>query len=87
MIHIRGSTGARSLNRPASDRLRSPPYHGVHDNLSMSLRPDVQTLAEVLRNEGFDTAAVRLHRDGDGYEQATRRLELYKVILPLGVDD
>ncbi|TDJ58840.1 MAG: tetratricopeptide repeat protein [Planctomycetota bacterium] len=36
----------------------SPPYHGVHDNLSMSLRPDVQTLAEVLRNEGFDTAAV-----------------------------
>ena len=36
----------------------SPPYHGVHDNLSMALRPDVQTLAEVLGNEGFATAAV-----------------------------
>ena len=36
----------------------SPPYHGVHDNLSMALRPDVPTLAEVLGNEGFATAAV-----------------------------
>ena len=36
----------------------SPPYHGVHDNLSMALRPDVRTLAEVLANEGFATAAV-----------------------------
>ncbi len=36
----------------------SPPYHGVHDNLLMALRPDVRTLAATLRDEGFATGAV-----------------------------
>ena len=29
----------------------SPPYHGVHDNLSMALRPDIQTIAQMVSDD------------------------------------
>lgn len=35
-----------------------PPYHGVHDNMSYKLGPTSVTLAEILRENGFTTAAI-----------------------------
>jgi arylsulfatase A-like enzyme/Flp pilus assembly protein TadD len=37
---------------------RNPPQHGVHDNLDYQCGEDQVTLAEVLRDSGFDTAAL-----------------------------
>lgn len=37
---------------------REPYHHGVRDNLSMALRPEETTLAEVLAAAGYRTAAV-----------------------------
>jgi len=34
-----------------------PPYHGVHDNMDYQLGPPNQTLAEILKDNGFKTAA------------------------------
>ena len=36
----------------------TPPEHGVRDNLFAALAPATETLAEVLRSEGFSTGAV-----------------------------
>lgn len=35
-----------------------PPYHGIHDNLGYQLDDSNLTLAEILKEEGFNTAAV-----------------------------
>jgi len=35
-----------------------PPYHGVHDNINYRLSDSTVTLAELLRGNGFQTAAV-----------------------------
>jgi arylsulfatase A-like enzyme/Flp pilus assembly protein TadD len=35
-----------------------PPYHGVHDNHDYRLNTDHVTLAEILKNHGFSTAAI-----------------------------
>jgi arylsulfatase A-like enzyme/Tfp pilus assembly protein PilF len=48
------------LTRPSHVSLLtglSPTQHGIRDNVSPALTPDVLTLAEVLRTSGFQTAA------------------------------
>ncbi len=35
-----------------------PPYHGVHDNLFLGLRPGSNTLAGTLKSNGFTTGAI-----------------------------
>jgi len=35
----------------------TPPFHGVHDNNHFAVREELTTLAEVLKNDGYSTAA------------------------------
>jgi len=35
-----------------------PPFHGVHNNMDYKLAPSNQTLAEILKQNGFNTSAI-----------------------------
>ena len=73
------------LTRPSHVSLFTgllPADHGIRDNVSPSLRPDVPTLAEILHSSGFRTAAfvssIVLSRQsglGRGFDEYSDRFE------------
>ncbi len=59
-IRFADAVAPASMTRPSHSSMFTgldPPRHGVRDNVQERLRPDQVTLAETLKQEGYETAA------------------------------